>query len=194
MGRSIGQPFGPHKGMEMGWFVMEMTARRRSKGPRQRGLTIIELLIAMIVLAVGLGGVLVLFIAAIGGGSRSRLDTQAVQISQTALETLAAAPATATTVPIKDCAGNVRNLTTSANTTPLNAKGDIDWTRAAVSSVEYVSCGANGRQATYQVRWNISQTAYTSVKLINVSARLKNQPNSPRVFSIPVTLHTMAGQ
>jgi prepilin-type N-terminal cleavage/methylation domain-containing protein len=179
----------------VGMEIDTLMKRRIRERHAEAGFTMIELLIAMVVLAVGMGGVLMLFLTAIAGNSRSKIDTQAVQLSQTVLEALSVVPGNVATqnITIKDCAGNSRTLSAAAGGAPLNSGGDIDWTQTTTSSIDYVSCGANGTQATYEVRWQISKP-YSEVRLINVSARLKNATNSPRLFTIPATLHTMAGQ
>lgn len=161
---------------------------------RQCGLSLIELLIAMGVLGVGMGGALILLLTAIGGNQRAKLDTQAVQVSQTVLEALSVVPAdTTSNVTVRDCAGNAPAISTAAGGAALNANGDIDWTKTTSSSINFVSCGASGARTTYELRWRISSTGFTKVKLIDVSARLKNSPKDARMFSVPVTLHTMVG-
>ncbi len=61
--------------------VQKMTRARR----RQRGSMLIELLIAMSVLAVGLGGVLALLVSAVLTNSKSEKDTSATIVAENIL-------------------------------------------------------------------------------------------------------------
>src|SRR6266852_4133667 len=68
------------------------------------GISIIELLIAITVLAVGMAGLAVLFSIAIMNNSRSKGDTTGTMLAQTVLEKIAAEPAnTAATFTLTDC-------------------------------------------------------------------------------------------
>jgi len=77
--------------------------------------------------------------------------------------------------------------------------GAIDFSQARGSSgapagyyLSYVACGTSGRQATYDVRWNI-QTPSAYVKLVTVSAKMKGSGTNQVLFSLPVTIRSMAG-
>src|SRR5579863_4304062 len=81
----------------------------------ESGLTLIELMIAMTVLAVGLAGIMAIVIAALYGNARNRTDTGATLISQMVIEQMADMSSSANTVfQITDCTGVVWNVNTAA--------------------------------------------------------------------------------
>ena len=73
---------------------------------RQRGTSLAELMIAMLVLAVGLAGITILVTTSIGTDNRNSRDTTATMLAQLVIEEIGAQDpnAGATTVPITDCA------------------------------------------------------------------------------------------
>jgi hypothetical protein len=81
----------------------------------------------------------------------------------------------------------------------LLSTGSVDFSQAQGSSgapagyyMSYTACGTSGRQSTYDVRWNV-QTPSSYVKLVTVSAKLKGSGTNQILFSLPVTIRTMAG-
>jgi len=57
----------------------------------------------------------------------------------------------------------------------------------------YTECETNGRQTTYDVRWNI-QTFTTNTRLITVGARQNTRTAAGGLrFAIPITLKTIGG-
>jgi len=86
----------------------------------------------------------------------------------------------------------------------LSVNGVIDWTQAfanvptdsisgAPYAIEYVACGANGEQTTYDVRWNVIQMPGTgNNRLTVIGARPFNSPQLGGLrFAIPVNLRTV---
>ncbi len=179
-----------------------------AKRNRQRGMTLLELMLALTMLVVGLIGVLGLITTAISSNNRNKLDTGGTMLAQTVLEKIAAQPANSVTpIPFQDCnpvAPTVWQMQTAAGAAPgagsgLNANGNIDWTTAYAAvpdgyKMAFVSCGARGQQATYEVRWNI-QTVNAFSKMITVGARPAGMrtPSGTmlRFFARPVTLRTI---
>jgi prepilin-type N-terminal cleavage/methylation domain-containing protein len=187
-----------------------MNIRNRNK---QRGMTLIELMIAMTVLTVGLMALMGLFSVAIASNNRNKLDTGGTFAAQAILETIAAQPA-GTTVSMTDCAGNTFNITTaspavgsSPNYAGANIMSDgtgrIDFqgqTAANVTSgyqTSYIGCGPVGKQVTYDVRWRI-QTISAYSRLITVGAsqtqavKALGTANQLKYFNPPVTLRTIS--
>jgi prepilin-type N-terminal cleavage/methylation domain-containing protein len=177
------------------------------------GFSLIELIIAITVLAIGMAGLGILFSTAIMNNSRSKGDTSGTMLAQTVLEKIAAEPAnTAATFTLTDCnpngatnwtvatagaasPGSGANINTSTN--------GIDFTQAysgvpANYKMQFVACGGGGRQTTYEVRWNI-QTISANTRLITVAARplaagsAAGSGNQALLFALPVTLRTIGG-
>jgi Tfp pilus assembly protein PilV len=190
---------------------------RRGRGGRgqsaERGISLVELVIAITVLAIGMAGLAVLFTTAIMNNSRSKGDTSGTMLTQTVLEQIAAQPANAVAnLVLTDCnpAGAVAwPIATVGAASPgagaaidVNT-GAIDFTQgyAAVPAnykMQFTACGNNGRQVTYEVRWNI-QTVTVNTRLITVSARplaaasAANNRNQALLFAPPITLRTIGG-
>lgn len=181
---------------------------RRAR-PGEAGMSLIELMISMIVLVVGMMGIMIMISQAITNNARNKMDTTATALSQMVIEAVASqSVVTGTPFTVSDCrptaAGGPQNWT--VNTigvaapgagAPLNATGNIDFTvnYAAVPAnykMQFVSCGSGGRQATYEVRWNVRNISAFS-KLVTVSSRQVGAGPTSRTFTVPVTLRTIAG-
>jgi prepilin-type N-terminal cleavage/methylation domain-containing protein len=172
---------------------------------RQSGMSMVELLIAMLVLVVGMMGSMILVRTAIVNNNRNKLDTTSTALAQMVLEQITSRPSTVNTnIVINDCSGVARTINPNAGGATLLAsgfnQGNIDFTQnlAAVPagySMQYVTCGPVGGQVTYEIRWNVTtMTAFT--KLVTVSSRKQIATNSGSLpyFAVPVTLRGIAGQ
>ena len=177
-----------------------MSRKKHNRTARkQDGMTIIELMIAMVVLAVGILGSMALVITAINGDFRSKQESNSTALAQMVTERIMSIPAyTSPTLTIKDCTNTSYNVSTAAGGGTLNSVGDVDYTQAKVANynMPYTDCNTAGRQATYDVRWRIvTLSAYS--KLLTVSARLSavtNGATSGSVFGPVVTIKTIVGQ
>lgn len=191
---------------------MNIPPKQHRKQPhREQGMTLVELMIAMVVLAIGLAGLTTLFLTALATNNKNNRDTAATNLAQTVMEQISAQPDTAASagvLPITDCAGNTTNVVTTsaaapgagatllAAAGPLGNPGDIDWNAAAPGggySMTYTECETNGRRTQYDVRWNIlALTNFT--RLITVGARQAGGQKAGGLrFAIPVTLKTIGG-
>ncbi len=170
--------------------------QRRSRRP-DSGMTLIELLIAMTVLAIGLPACLMMILVGMQTNSQSRTDTTATVLDQEVIEkfsTLKNYPKP-TTVNIFDCAlsGSSANLhlaSLGSGAPPAGSgaalytgsgsgRGNIDWTQASPTlatsttagyAMLYRSCSGE----IYEVRWNImalSASAGNRLSQLTVSAR-----------------------
>ena len=159
-------------------------------------MTLVECLIAMVILMVGIVGSMTAVTVAIQTNGRSRQQSNATAMSQMVTERIAAQKASlSTSVTITDCAGTTTTLTTAAGGPSLTSSGDIDYTATVPSGYQmlYTDCGTSGRQVTYDVRWNIT-TPSGYVKLLTVSTRVQNWSSNARSFSPAVTVRTLVGQ
>jgi len=187
-------------------------------GKREDGMSLIELMIAMVVLAVGLGALTVLFISSASADNRNSRDTSATLLSQLVLEQISAQhPNSIASIILTDCAGNQWDIATAGAVAPSGVGatlvtdpasqyyGGIDPTQdyaavppatAAVPgyAMQYVDCNTGGRQAVYDVRWNIINVS-PYARMITVSSR-QLSPSSQlgnRTFALPVTLRGIGG-
>jgi Tfp pilus assembly protein PilV len=171
-------------------------------------MTLLELLIAGVVFVFGTMGIIILITTALASNNRNRMDTTSTLLAQAVMEQIATKPANAAgaaaLVSMTDCnpSGtttftiNTVGSTTGTGATLLS-NGSIDFTEAITSvpanyGMQFVMCGTSGRQATYDVRWNVKQLS-TTTKLVTVAARLKGGAGDARLFAIPVSLRTIVG-
>jgi Tfp pilus assembly protein PilV len=167
--------------------------RRKQKTHSQSGMSIIELLIASVVLVVGFSGLLAMIANAIATNGRNNKDSTGTVLAQQVLEQLATLPAnSATTVAMTDCAANNYTLSAAVGGATLSGAA-VDFSQAKVNnySMNFVVCGTNGRQATFDVRWNVTSIdAYATI--VTVSAR--PVISGAKILSPPpVTLRTVVG-
>jgi type II secretory pathway pseudopilin PulG len=186
---------------------VNQTGKQRSN----QGFSLLEMMIAVGVMAIAMIGGLAMVVIGMGRNSSMRMDTTSANVAQTVLEEIASArPNSDPTLNITDCTGNPLTITTAAGGAALQPDppnlpsanpGDIDFTAAAVAnySATYVMCAPGGGQVRYEVRWNIQKIldpAGTKSwgKLVTVAAR---QPlainNGTMNYSPPVTLRTVVG-
>jgi len=172
------------------------------------GMSMLELMLAMAVLAVGMTAVTALFHTAILSNNRAKVDTSATMLAQTVLEKIATQPATQNaTISLTDCGATPTTwvMATAGAAAPGNGatldgnSGAIDFTQAYASvpanyKMEFAGCGAGGRQTVFEVRWNV-QTVSANTRLITVAARPvgAGAGNHPVQFAQPVTLRTIGG-
>ena len=196
--------------MTMRSLIKFRTSRSRSRS--QRGSMLLELLIAMVVLVIGLGGLLVLLVSSMYTNSKARNDTTSTMLAEHVLEQISAQPAnSAAPLTVTDCAGTAWNINTAGtaigggngganggNGAGLTANGIIDWSQTygavpAGYAMRYVGCGAGGRQMIYDVRWNVI-TMSTFSRMVFVSARPSGTPTVGGLrFVFPVNLRTIGG-
>jgi prepilin-type N-terminal cleavage/methylation domain-containing protein len=179
----------------------------------QAGFSLLELMIAALVMVVGLTGGLLLIMTAVASNYRNNMDSTGTVLAQTTLEMIASVPANATAtstpssnVTVVDCNPTSTSANHTVNTlgtstgagAPLTTGGAIDFTQSAVSgySMSYYACQAStgDRQTIYDVRWNI-KTLSSDAKLVTVAAqRTKaDTSNNPMAFEVPVSIKMIVG-
>lgn len=180
---------------------MELIRHKKTSraADKQDGLTMIELMIAMVVLAVGILASMSLVVMAINGDFRSKQQSNSTALAQMVTEKIMSIPAyTNPTLTLTDCTSTSFNIATAAGGGALTSSGDMDFTQAKVANynMAYTDCGTANRQMTYDVRWKIT-TISTYAKLLTVSARLNavtNGATTGAVFGPVVTIKTVVGQ
>lgn len=167
-------------------------------------------MIAMLVLAVGLGAVTALAATAIATNNRNSTDTTSTLLAQLIVDQISAQHTYADQdISITDCSGTAQTLTTTPGTAgtgngaTLKSDGTIDFTQAYASitsgyAMEYVDCsGAGGLPITYEVRWNVMYvSSNTTVRMITAAARPLASNTSQLgnlYFALPATLRAVAG-
>jgi prepilin-type N-terminal cleavage/methylation domain-containing protein len=185
-------------------------AARRQRG--DKGMSLIELMFAMLILAIGLGGLTTLFIFASETNNKNSKATSSTMLAQQVLEQISAQhPDSIQVITLTDCAGNQWNVKTVGAAAPGGAGalivtaasdpfyGGLDPAQAYAAipagyAMQYTDCAANGRRTVYDVRWNIV-TLDPFTRLITVSARQVGPANQigGRLFFLPATLRGIGG-
>ena len=173
----------------------------------QVGFSLLELMIACMVMMIGLTGGLAIVLAAVAGNNRDKMDSTATILSQMTIEMISSVSANSTaTVSITDCnpagssAGHTINTAGAASSgagAPLASSGGIDFSQATVTgySMLFYSCQAStgDRQSIYDVRWNIT-TLSSNAKFVTVAAQRNGADSTqPIYFASPVSLKTIVG-
>ena len=189
---------------------------RERKG--QAGFTLIELMVAMVVLAVGLGALSTLFISATLSNNKNSRNATSTMLAQLVLEQISSqSPNSTATIFLQDCAGNTWAIATTGGAAPNGAGAQLDATSTDYSygginptqaytalppatattpgyGMQYVDCALGGSVSNYDVRWNVINID-TYTRLITVSAREVSPSNQlgGRVYSMPVTVRGIGG-
>jgi prepilin-type N-terminal cleavage/methylation domain-containing protein len=196
----------------MGINQMGATRFRRNS---QAGMTLVELMIALSILAVGMGALTNLLVLAMETDNRNSKDTSATLLAQMVIEQISAQhPNSNATISVTDCAGNVWTVATAGGASPNGAGatlvtnstaigyGGIDQTQAYSNittnyAMQYVDCGGvgnTGNPTTYDVSWNVMTIDTNYTRLVTASARPLNANALGGVqFAYPVNLRGVSG-
>src|SRR3984885_8415001 len=181
----------------------------------QAGMTLIELMVAISILAVGMGALTNLLVLAIATDNRNSKDTSATLLAQMVVEQISAQhPNSNAAISVTDCAGNVWTVATTGGASPSGpgahlvtsstsaGYGGIDQTQAyssitATYSMKYVDCGGAGNTGvptTYDVRWNVMTIDANYTRLVTASARPLNANALGGIqYALPVNLRAVSG-
>jgi len=185
-------------------MVRMSRTREQETAAMSRGFSLIELMIAMAVLAVGiLGGIVVIAVATTNDG-RSKLHTTAAAMAQSTMERIIAIPAKAVgagaQTKITDCAGHTFTIETAVGGSPLITSGafagSVDFTQAPQPnySMNYVMC-STGASVPYDVRWRIDDGPTPATQLVTVSAKpVAANGAAAAQFTLPSTLRQLRGK
>jgi prepilin-type N-terminal cleavage/methylation domain-containing protein len=183
---------------------MALIKSKSSLSKSSRGFSLIELMIAIVVLAFGLLGGAAVVSTAIASNGRSRFDTAATALAESTMEKIVAIPSraqgAAANTNIVDCAGTTFTVNTAPGGAPLITDGVftgyIDFLKPAVPnySMLYATCSA-GSNTVYDVRWRIDPGPTPFTQLVTVSAKSIGQAGNTadKRFALPVMLRTVRG-
>lgn len=186
-------------------YMVGMSRTREPETTKMsRGFSLIELMIAMAVLAVGILGSIVVIAVATTNDGRSKLHTTAAAMAQSTMERIIAIPAKTVgadaQTKITDCAGTTFTIETAAGGSPLITSGafagSVDFTQPPQQnySMNYVMC-STGASVPYDVRWRIDDGPTPATQLVTVSAKpIVANGASATQFTLPSTLRQLRGK
>jgi Tfp pilus assembly protein PilV len=193
-------------------FQLKIDAKTLPVRTSERGMTLIELMLSMLILMIGLGGITTLLIAALASDNRNGKDTTSTLLAQMVIEQISAQhPASNASISVTDCAGNTFTIATQGGASPGGTGanlvtssstigyGGIDQTQSVASipagyGMQFVDCTTNGSPTTYDVRWNVMTIDPSYTRMITASARPLNASANQlggRIFAMPVTLRSV---
>jgi type II secretory pathway pseudopilin PulG len=164
-------------------------------------MTLIELLIAGVVLVVGMLAIMGVLITAVGNNGRSKVDSTATMLTQAVVEQISSVLEGGGPSTIQDCTGATLQIDYTAAAAPNGAgaplsNGVIDFTKAQVHqySMNYNECDTSGQvRSTYDVRWNVTSMGYRTF-LVTVGARPTGALPTQFAFGLPVNMRVYVGQ
>jgi Tfp pilus assembly protein PilV len=169
----------------------------------QAGITLIETMLAALILVIGSVGLLALIVDAIATNNRNRMDSTQTMLATSILEQIHSTFNGTGTSDLTDCAGSTWNVqTTIPNSGTAGAQlsgANIDYSQTNPPSGYYMNyvisapCAGTGAvQGVYDVRWHLDLVGLKTY-LVTVSAKLRGHGEGNKFFSLPVTLRFMAG-
>jgi len=179
------------------------SAQDRKKRNPESGMTLIELMIASVVLIFGMLSIMGLLMLAIGNNGRSKIDSGATMLTQVVLEQVSAKLAGGGPGSITDnsACGAGPGTKHTINEQPGGANlvgGKIDFTQSQGALVggnyamNYTDCN-NNVTMNYDVRWNIQSIGANGTYLVTVGARPKSFKAGRFTFAIPVSMRAYVG-
>jgi prepilin-type N-terminal cleavage/methylation domain-containing protein len=169
------------------------------------GFSLIEVMIAMAVLAVGLLGSIVVIAVASANDGRSKLHSTSVTLAESTMEKIVAIPVGAgnTQTTLTDCGGTlpphtIETAVPAAGGSPAlidsgALAGTINFSQPTVLnySMVYVTCGAS-TNVSYDIRWRIDPGPTPATQMVTVSVRPLVSAGAAQ-FTLPYTLHQLKG-
>ncbi len=180
-----------------------MTQRHpiRPSNASQTGFSLIEVMFAMVLLAVGLMGSIGMICVAAASNGGSKINTTAATLAQSTMERIVAIPqgsaGNGALTSLTDCQGNIFSMDSSLGGSPLTTSGafaGIDFRQPPVPnySMQYVMC-SGGQSTAYDVRWRVDVGPTASTDLVTVSVRSTISAGAAAVLARPITLRTLRG-
>ena len=169
----------------------------------QSGISVIEVLVATLVLMICSLGIVGLISASIVTNNRNKLDSTGTMLTQAVIERVKSTIIGSGTSSLVDCNGATWTINTAPGGAATSGTG-IDFTETTPPTdyhMDYVvrsPCSSTGAEiTTYDVRWHVelvgAPATPTSTFLITVGARMQGHSEGNMFYSLPVAFRVMAG-
>ena len=182
----------------------QAAGRRRRLRSSQSGISVIEVLVATLVLMICSLGIVGMISASIVTNNRNKLDSTGTMLTQAVIERVKSTIIGSDSSSLVDCTGTTWTIDTSPGGAALSG-ANIDFTQTTPPTdyhMDYVvrsPCSSTGTEiTTYDVRWHVeivgdAVTMPTNTFLITVGARMKGHSEGNMFYSLPVNFRVMAG-
>jgi len=182
----------------------QAAGRRRTLRSSQSGISVIEVLVATLVLMICSLGIVGMISASIVTNNRNKLDSTGTMLTQAVIERVKSTIIGSGSSSLVDCTGTTWTIDTSPGGAALSG-ANIDFTQTTPPTdyhMDYVvrsPCSSTGTEiTTYDVRWHVeivgdAVTMPTNTFLITVGARMKGHSEGNMFYSLPVNFRVMAG-
>lgn len=176
---------------------------------KQRGFSIIELMLAVFILAMGVLACMGMLITGMATNVVNKNDSAGTMLSQMVIEQIYTLPVdSGKTMTVVDCAGNSFSVKSDSGGAPNkwkganidSASGGIDFTQAASGipggyHMSYTTCASQtSESAIYDVRWAVRYlSANTNMVVVSARQSTAAAQKGAVAFRPPVTLRTIQG-
>jgi hypothetical protein len=165
----------------------------------QSGSSLIEVIMATLVLMICSLGIVGLISASIVTNNRNKLDSTGTMLTQSIIEQVKATIIGSGSSALVDCSGTTWTINTATGGASLSG-ANIDFTEtspAANYHMDYIvrsPCLTSGTElTTYDVRWHVGLVGTTNTYLVTVGARMKGHSDGNMFYSLPVNYRVMVG-
>jgi len=177
--------------------------RRRTQSP-ESGMSMIEVMVAVLILTISSLGVIALVWSAILSNNRNKVDSTQTMLAESIIEQVNATIIGSESSALVDCDGTTWTISTTPGGAALNGSA-VDFTEADppddyfMTYVLRAPCTATGAlQARYDVRWNVSivgqaEGTPTNTYLVTVGAKRFGASSTGIAESAPITMRVMVG-
>jgi len=177
---------------------------RTNAGNPQAGMSMIEVMIATVILSISSLGVIGLVWTSILMNNRNKVDSTQTMLAESIIEQVNATIIGSENSALSDCDGTTWTISTTPGGADLAGSG-IDFSQASPPTdyhMNYVlraPCESTGAiQATYDVRWHVdivgaSEGTPTNTYLVTVGAKRLGSTDTGIVDSFPVSMRVMVG-
>jgi len=168
------------------------------------GISLIEVMLAMLIMIITSISILGLVSASIATNNRNKIDSSGAMLAQSVVEQIKATIIGSGTSSLTDCAGTLHTINTAPGGANLSGS-NIDFTQTGLAPdyhMDYVMkspCTTSGAQATtYDVRWRVEIVGAaagtpTNTYLITIGSRMQNHSEGNMFFSLPVNFRILVG-
>ena len=180
--------------------------QRRNSKKSQSGISVIEVLVATMILLISSLSILGLVATSIATNNRNKMDSTGTMLAQSVLEQIKATIIGSEDSSLTDCTGTLWTINTAPGGSALNGTR-IDFSETSPPTgyhMIYVvksPCNNYGTQEmTYDVRWHVdivgadaTPSQPTNTFLLTVAARSLGHRGGNMFYALPINFRVMAG-